>query len=328
MIPAFCLLFAFLAHVTKASHFPTVGGHKTRRLEDEANNNDDAGNSEMTFLSDYCQKILSCQTPDKPWKEEDDSGPRQPYVIVYRMCYECLGTDNAASCETCNEGFGDYVIGLNSFLEVYFETYKPYGVNNGENQFDYSDYAYCTKYHQDDDGNKYYVGPTCTSDETGVRLGLFVDKHCTVASDYVSFEDIAGYELPYSDGGLVITSDLVDSGCNLIPCSTQCNDDDNCEAVNPYCTTMYESSGKCERNMATTDSSGQHQTDSCGYIDKLVPHFSLRMGKSIDLIILFLFISGVIGYVVYQKQKRRRKKREAKMEGVNNDGLISGTTQH
>merc|ERR1712176_1348004 len=134
----------------------------------------------------------------------------------------------------CSEGYGDMLVGLTTFVEAYMEDVKQQQEENDqeeeEDEWDLEKFAKCEEYDPDenaDDANQgawenyqFFVGPTCTEDELGLKLELFTDQYCTQVSE-TSFETISnGWTLPYSSGGLVST---YCSSC------TQYNDDGEAE---------------------------------------------------------------------------------------------------
>ena len=47
-------------------------------------------------------------------KEEEES-----LIVIFRLCYNCLA-QGVDYCDSCLQGYGDYMIGLNTFLKIFF----------------------------------------------------------------------------------------------------------------------------------------------------------------------------------------------------------------
>merc|ERR1719464_2065414 len=113
-------------------------------------------------------------------------------------------------------GYGEMLVGMSTFVEAYFEDQREnMEEEDGDDNFEVDKFAKCEEYDPDenaDDANQgawenyqFFVGPTCTEDELGLKLELFTDQYCTQVSE-TSFETISnGWTLPYSSGGLVST---------------------------------------------------------------------------------------------------------------------------
>uniref|UniRef100_A0A7S4AT22 Uncharacterized protein n=1 Tax=Pseudo-nitzschia australis TaxID=44445 RepID=A0A7S4AT22_9STRA len=145
----------------------------SRRLEDggsndgsndEANDeaNDDANDESYTFLKDMSIKLLSCIQGEQMINYENDE--TETSTVIFRLC-------PADSCSSdsllgCNDGYGDYAVGMNTFLYTYMESVQEnddqnngyvysngYGYSNSMiaysqygQAFDASDYMECTEY--------------------------------------------------------------------------------------------------------------------------------------------------------------------------------------
>jgi len=116
---------------------------------------------------------------------------------------------------------------------------------NWDDKFDGDDFGQCTQYEgENDDANgnndiAYYIGPGCSEDGTGVKMGVYEDEYCYEESG-TSFETISnGWSLPYNDGGLVSTQ------------CTDCTDDDG--GIREMCLDLYDySPHRCEAELEYT----------------------------------------------------------------------------
>jgi len=250
-----------------------------RKLEQE-----DEEEEEFAFLQNYKMKMISCKAGETV--RDPESGEYEMNAILYRMC-PSNGDCDDDKATGCKDGYGDYVVGLNTFVEAYME-------DQGENMqyddnFKVDEYAECREYENDndDDGNgvAYYIGPACTEDGTDIKLQLYYDEYCTQVPEDVTFEQISnGWTMPYSDGGLVSTY------CNSC---TGVNDDGEYE-TKEMCELLYESSGKCETNMESYHYYGK-QEGACEYIEELLPK-SAGHGSGSFFFIVFVGAFGAYAY--------------------------------
>merc|ERR1712216_779171 len=197
--------------------------------------------------------------------------------------------------------------GLNSFVQEYIED-KQEDMYNDDN-FDMKEFAECREYEADQDADddnaaQYYVGPACAEDGLDIKLDLFQDQYCSVASDEVTFEDISnGMSLPYSSGGLI--SNYCES------CYTA-NDDGEYE-LSEMCMKLYENSGKCETEMETYHYQGQ-QLGSCEVIAEMLPKSGA--GAAVMWFLVVSIAVGAAGYTVI-------KAKQSKDERDSNFGLMN-----
>jgi hypothetical protein len=168
-----------------------------RRLEDQA-----AAEVSYDFLTTYSLKLIGCKaglTVQDPETAEEEYN-----AVIFRLC----PTEKGCSSSTlggCKRGYGDFVVGLNTFVDAYFEDQRDN--MNWDDGFDGNRYKECEKYdaENNEEGIQYYLGPACTKDGTGVKLGLFEDETCTTASS-ATFATISnGGTLPFATGGMVST---------------------------------------------------------------------------------------------------------------------------
>ena len=200
---------------------------KARRLEDE-DQGDDNADVDMAdveaFLLDYSVKFMSCHG-DQVLTDADYNDHFG--VVIFRMCPSNSCSDDSA----CSSDYADFAIDVGTFVDVFIEDQADN--MNWDDSFG-GEFGECQQYEaENDDGNVYYVGPSCTEDETGIKMGLFEDQYCYQES-MTSFETISnGWTLPYSSGGLVTTQCM------------GCADDDG--EIKELCTGLYEDAPyRCE----------------------------------------------------------------------------------
>lgn len=203
---------------------------KARRL-DEGNgddNNAEVDEADMeAFLVDYSMRFMSC-IPDQVLTDADYNDHFG--VVVFRLC----PTNSCSDDNGCKSGYADFATDVGTYVDAFLEDQADN--MNWDDKFDGGEFGQCSEYEGDndnDDGTVYYVGPGCTADGTGVKMGLYEDKYCYQESE-VSFETLSnGWSLPYGDGGLVSTQ------CN------SCADDDG--DVKEMCLDLYDySQYRCE----------------------------------------------------------------------------------
>jgi hypothetical protein len=276
---------------------------KARKLED--NQNEEAEEDEYAFLMNYNLKLISCKADEQI--RDPETGEYEYSAAVFRLCPE--GCDSETT-KGCTSGHGDFVVGLQSFVQAYFEDQRDnmYFDDN----FKVDEYAECREYEQEnDDGNNngnaypYYIGPACTEDGKDVKLQLYYDEACSQIPEEVTFEDISnGWTMPYEDGGLVST--------NCQPCAEY----DNGEyALKEMCMELYENAGKCETNMESYHYYGR-QEGSCDYIESLLPAKKSGGGaKAFGWVVFILVVVGAFSaYAMWWKKKKA---------GQASDGLMA-----
>mmetsp|Transcript_5404 Transcript_5404/g.13572 ORF Transcript_5404/g.13572 Transcript_5404/m.13572 type:complete len:451 (+) Transcript_5404:117-1469(+) len=231
---------------------------------------------EAWFLADYSLKMLSCISGEQQTNYEE--GSVEPSTVIFRLCpSEICNADNSTS-RGCEEGYGDYAVGINTFTQAYVESVR----DNYNNGMQFYSYAYgefnveeyvneCRLFEEEGgDQNQYnynygsynYIGPACTEDGTGIRLAAFSDPYCSQESSD-SFESTHnGFALPFSDGGLVPET-----------CVSCVRMNDNYEyELGELCQDSYQTAGyRCEENMQSTNGYYGPDTRGCDYLSEMVP---------------------------------------------------------
>lgn len=268
---------------------------KARRLEDQNNNNNNNQNQdeeEYGFLMNYKMKMVSCKMGETVRNPEN--GEYEQNAVVFRLCPSSDGGCDDESAMGCKEGYGDYIVGLNTFVEAYMQDQEE-NMQQDDN-FNVAEYAECRQYEDDNNnGYAYFIGPACTDDGTDIKLELFYDEYCTNVPEDITFEQISnGWSLPYGDGGLV--SDY----CN------SCTEYDNGNyEVKEMCERLYENAGKCETNMESYHYYGK-QEGACDYITELLPRQKSRGGggRVVGWLFFIIVIGALAGYVSWWRKKK------------------------
>ena len=221
-----------------------------RRLEDADKPN--------TFLTNYTMNLHFCKLGET--YINPDTGKYEYSSVILRLCpSDCNGD---AGNEGCDSGYGELIVGLNTFLRHYLQANDE----NKNSTFDMTastaDLSECRKYETDhNETNQYFIGPTCSDDGFDIKMELFTDRDCSRVADSGTFENISnGITLSFSSGGLVT---------NRCKSCVQFNEDGEAE-VAPFCWVLYEYSGKCEIQMEYVHESDM-QVDSCEFIYSLLP---------------------------------------------------------
>lgn len=271
---------------------------KARRVEDADggdNADEEAEEEQFSFLSNYSIKMIGCAEGEK--YQNPESGEYEASSVIFRLC-------PADTCETaCNKGYGDFVVGLNSYVEAWLED-KEDDMNGDDdaNDFNIAEYSECREYevdNGDDDANadqyenyQFYVGPSC-GDNDDIKLGLYTEYTCTTESEDVTFADISnGWTLPYSTGGLVTDS-----------CESCAGYNDNGEyELSEMCTQLYQNAAsRCESGM---EFSYYGDTSGCEVISAMLPSTGGSGAKIFGWVLLVFVVGGAVAAVVIQKKKR------------------------
>lgn len=279
----------------------------SRNLADAQGDDAAAQEDEYSFLANYELKMIGCNAAETVMNAED--GAYETGVVLLRLCP--LGTCDSASTTGCSSGHGDFVVGIETYVESYFEDQRDN--MNWDDAFEVDRYAKCEQYDVEDDGDDanneswenyfFFIGPTCTADGADIKLQLFEgyegqEGACVPgAESEIAFETISnGWSLPYSSGGLVSTY-----------CSECTEYNDNGEAeLRDLCWETYAASvNHCETDMEFYSYYGQN-VQGCEYVTATFPMGSKggNGGKVFGWIVLALVVVGLVGYVVWWRKKK------------------------
>jgi len=109
------------------------------------------GEESMYFLNNYSIKLLSCIQGEQIVNYEN--GEMESSTVVFRLCPS--DSCDANSELGCESGYGDYTVGITTFLEAYMESQEDnqnyYGngmitYNNYGQEFDAEEYMECREY--------------------------------------------------------------------------------------------------------------------------------------------------------------------------------------
>jgi hypothetical protein len=266
-----------------------------RRVEE--NGDDAAEEDEYSYLTQYTLKMIGCKSGETVVDAE--TGEYEYNAAVFRLCpTETCDDENERGC---GAGYGDFVVGLNTYVDAFFEDQRDN--MNWDDQFQVDKYAECSEYEVENDGDdannpyanyQFFIGPTCAEDGLDVKLAVFSDDTCTTESE-VAFEDLSnGWALPYSTGGIV---------------STECTDclayNDNGEyELREMCQELYESAAsKCETEMEYYSYYGQN-VQGCEYITEVMPALTGGggAGKVFGWLVFICLVGGLAGYIVWWRK--------------------------
>ena len=298
---------ALAASVSADIHNPKAAAkllRSARRLQEENNGNQQNQQQEGqegqenqwdmddgSFLNQYSLKLISCNAGETIYTENG----YEANSVVLRLCpkEDC----DSQSRKGCSSGYGDFVVGLQTYIDAFFEDQgdnieegrdefgecRQYEAENGYEEWqqryqananngyqNYNRYQNYENYEvQQYAEQTYYIGPTCTADGSDVRVALFSDENCAYESN-TAFEKISnGWSLPYYSGGLVST--------NCFDCA-QMNDNYEYEQAS-ICAGTYElGSYFCEEKMAYTGYNSA-KTQGCDKIYDMIPHSMKEMPK-------------------------------------------------
>ncbi|GKZ00607.1 hypothetical protein MPSEU_001012900 [Mayamaea pseudoterrestris] len=299
------MLLAATASVASAASVRATAGllSKARRLEDAEQQQDEG--DEYSFLSGYSAHLIGCAAGEI---YKSNNGDSEYASVIFRLCpADSCDADSAVGCKN---GYGDYVIGINSFVQAYVEQNKDNMQGDDANDMNPDQYAECRQidYQPEDDGAEavaYYVGPACAG-TTGLKLELFSDETCSTAADGVSYADISGgATLPYSNGKLASTK------CQA--CSV--TDEDGNTEISDLCMNTYMYSGHCESKMQKNSQYSSNDESACEYITSITKKSSTggNAGAAIGWVIFALVIVAAGGYG-YSKWWMHKKNSQS--EGV------------
>jgi len=283
-----------------------------RKMEENQNQQGDdaaAEEQEYAFLANYELKMVGCNSAETVVNAED--GAYEYGAVMLRLCP--LGTCDSDTTNGCTEGYGDFVVGIETYVEQYFEDQRDN--MQWDDQFEVDKYAKCEQYEIEQDGDDanneawenyfFFIGPTCTEDGLGVKLALYEgyegqEGACVPgAESSIAFETISnGWTLPYSSGGLVSTY-----------CSECTEYNDNAEEqLREMCMQTYMSStNHCEEKMEFYSYYGQN-VQGCEYLSEAFESTYKAEGgnggKIFGWILLGLVVVGLVGYVMWWRSKK------------------------
>merc|ERR1719253_150253 len=142
-------------------------------------------------------------------------------LVRFRLCptSEC----SMESAGGCSSGYGDYLIGMEEYLEAYFESVEQDQEYNCEYEKEYGD---------------------CLCEDT---CSQFADEY----GGRATYEQLTyGKTLPYSESTMIGSECM---SCKESADADQNNDNDEQDAdeVKESCEQLYEASGKCEAGLSS-----------------------------------------------------------------------------
>merc|ERR1712048_107178 len=196
---------------------------------------------------------------------------------------KCNNFEESCGCEDGDDDGNEYCL-VNCFKDAgLYDCIEIMEDEENEDKFEVENYLECAQVEipeaeEDEDGGRkkrrledeedevqYFVGPYCSGQGGKIHLGFFTDDTCsTFASETDGgadvFEELMGYELPYSASSIV--------GEECFSCVQPNYDDDDAAGVeiSEVCQISYQSSGKCEYELPYGTTSDP-ETSACSYIE-------------------------------------------------------------
>ena len=206
--------------------------------------------------------------------------------------YNCYQNANLGdSCTEVEEDFNLYEALQCKQLEVN-DQYKSY--NQGQNA-----------------DMKYYVGPYCSDNGKKILLGVFTEETCSWPAKTGVYESMNyGQSLPYAK------KSILDSGC--ISCKEPSEDNqenynnyqnqwdaEDADVVTDVCERLYESAGKCEKNLSNWV---YKNNMACNFIESLKQPVSLANVPAKVFAGIFGVATVLLGGLSLHLLKKSRRK--------------------
>jgi len=289
---------------------------------------------DSSYIAGYSLKFQGCHHVQQWNNDAEDEGDIKiltQRLVRFRMC----PADSCSSVTTrgCDSNYGDYLVDMETYVAAYMEQMQQQYMNNANRDLanynmNFEDYIACSEMEMDDNQRKrarelrelnnyyngqgqyyyedeeaqYYVGPYCAEQGGEIRLGVFSDDTCTVASSDGEevFEMVHnGMSLPYSD------QSIVNLGC--LSCGGY-------GEVNEMCDTLYSVAGKCETKMNVY----YPNESACSYIEGIkvirddgVIRTTATRKSTAAAVTTGVFLTAALllsGYVYYLRTKLGRAK--------------------
>jgi len=282
-------LAAFIASVSATSHFDsqplqtknTPKGKMMSRLLDSARPTE---RTEITRgleqgdvnLGDYELKFEQCQFvrayDDELAQDESASSILSTRrFVMFRLC-------PSGKCNSCNSDYGEYVIDLDTYVDIATEYYladrentcnlcnqicaaeddvtRSSGqikcnscesycstVNSLQENGLVESYQYSQCMQVYDNGNsQIFAAAKCSKNGSAIKIGAFSDNECSTPKKNTDIEDYIGNGMSFYND---ILNKLSDSS-SCVSCSMNANGDDGNGDLAEMCTSLYDISAKCE----------------------------------------------------------------------------------
>ena len=190
------------------------------------------------------------------------------YNCEYQMNNVCNCENNGD--DNFNREYCEYDCFVDAGMEECVDN-NPYQQDEVE-EFDVDQYMQCGQLKVQNNNNngrkldeqmQFFVGPYCANQGGSIHLGVFTDDTCSTFSD-VSFETLAGFELPYSQESIIGEECM---SCKEHQDANENNQNDNQDAdqVIESCEMLYNGAGKCEANLPE-GTTYQFNNNACNYM--------------------------------------------------------------
>eukprot|EP00592_Proboscia_alata_P009976 CAMPEP_0194355436 /NCGR_PEP_ID=MMETSP0174-20130528/3344_1 /TAXON_ID=216777 /ORGANISM="Proboscia alata, Strain PI-D3" /LENGTH=579 /DNA_ID=CAMNT_0039124711 /DNA_START=89 /DNA_END=1828 /DNA_ORIENTATION=+ len=134
--------------------------------------------------------------------------------------------------------------------EAYDQCYNYQDTCEADNDdaVDYDDLLQCAEYaYGDDDGQVYYVGPTCASDGVSIQLGVFADQDCSEYVEGIDVENLIGMDLAEDGFGDYYQNSCISCRESDLPWQQVDEDQEDGDDVSEICENLWGESAKCNR---------------------------------------------------------------------------------
>ena len=170
---------------------------QSRKLEEDEEEEEEE--DENAFILDYQLNFVKCAAGEKFLNEE---GEYESSSVIFRLCpsNSSCGADET-NAFGCDEGYGDFITGINTFVDAYAETLNEDRrrrlEEDEEEEFRLEEYAQCEEADfpdeedeededdrrkmkvkrtnrklEDEEEVQFFIGPACTDDGLDIKVRL------------------------------------------------------------------------------------------------------------------------------------------------------------
>ena len=354
----YLVLSALLASSFAVASSPRT--HLRRRLEQ-------GDEDDISWLSNYNVVFVQCSSTEQS--------------VLYKICPRSNdGSSGRNSCSVDCDSGAEYLASLADFVDSFTEAQMEarayrcelarencqyedddlcydsssgydlsYCQSDWDEALDIQEWLECQEIEGegDEDGNKYYVGPYCASDNYNLHLGVFTDEDCTVKADDDSAYTNAneGAILPYSaeTGASLVGSNSgnnVENNEHCASCKEHALEEDKSEGdqddeddVLEQCEDLYGFTyAKCETDLDIdyTDESDCESISTVKNAD-IVTADSIkntdRSNAEFKGWLFFLFVALVVGAGIsmYVRHRSKQQSKAAREEQAASAAVVEET---
>lgn len=115
------------------------------------------------------------------------------------------------------------------------------------NAIDYSNYLQCQQV-EDNYGNAYYVGPSCSSNGRSIVISVFSDQYCYYPISNKTAASVTGVDLQNDGLAEYYPSNCTSCGESDLPWEQASDDAKDQDKINGLCENLFYDAGKCNNN--------------------------------------------------------------------------------